>query len=90
MVSGTFLQSHAVYLANYDKNGVAGYIGGNSFLEIGLAFYKRIPIFLLNDIPQQVNYREELIALNPIVIGKDWRKLDNILKSFYQKNRKIK
>ena len=76
-------QSHAVYVANYDKNGIAGYIGGNSFLEMGLAFYRKIPIFLLNDIPQ-LNYKEELIALKPIVVGEDWDKLDNILKKFYK------
>ena len=77
-------QSHAIYVANYDKNGIAGYIGGNSFLEMGLAFYRKIPIFLLNDIPQQVSYREELIALKPIVVGKNWDKLDDILKKFYE------
>jgi hypothetical protein len=77
-------QSHAVYVANYDKNSIAGYIGGNSFLEMGLAFYRKIPIFLLNNIPQQISYREELIALKPIVVGEDWNKLDNILKKFYE------
>ena len=77
-------QSQAVYVANYDKNGIAGYIGGNSFLEMGLAFYRKIPIFLLNDIPQQVSYREELIALKPIVVGEDWNKLNDILKKFYE------
>ncbi|PIZ50986.1 hypothetical protein COY27_05005 [Candidatus Woesearchaeota archaeon CG_4_10_14_0_2_um_filter_33_13] len=73
-------QSQAVYIANFDKNGIAGYIGGNSLLEMGLAFYKKIPIFLLNNIPQQLNYKEEIIALNPIVIGKDWDKLGQVLK----------
>ena len=77
-------QSQAVYVANYDKNGIEGYIGGNFFLEMGLAFYRKIPIFLLNDIPQQVSYREELIALKPIVVGEDWNKLDVILKKNYE------
>lgn len=77
-------QSGAIYIANYEKNGIAGYIGGNSFLEMGLAFYRKILIFLLNDIPQ-VSYREEMIALQPIVVGEDWDKLDDILKKFYDK-----
>ncbi|MBU1632186.1 MAG: hypothetical protein ABH824_00600 [Nanoarchaeota archaeon] len=77
-------QSDAIYVTNYDKNGIAGYIGGNSFLEMGLAFYKGIPIFLLNDIPQEVNYKEELIALQPIVVGEDWNKLSRILQEHYQ------
>ena len=53
-------------------------------MEMGLAFYRKIPIFLLNDIPQQVSYREELIALKPIVVGEDWNRLDDILKKFYE------
>ncbi len=75
-------QSQAIYVANYNKNQIAGYIGGNSLLEMGLAFYRKIPIFLLNDIPQQISYREELIALKPIVVGESWDKIDSILKKF--------
>jgi len=75
-------KSDAIYLANYDKNNIGGYIGGNSFLEMGLAFDLELPIFLLNDIPQ-ISYREELIALQPIVIGENWQKLDQIVKSHY-------
>ncbi len=73
-------QSDAIYVANFDKNNINGYIGGSAFLEMGLAFHNKIPIFLLNEIPKNLNYREELIALQPIVIGKDWDKLDKILK----------
>ena len=76
-------KSHAIYVANYDKNGIEGYIGGNSFLEMGKAFDKGIPIFLLNYIPG-VSYREEIIAMSPIVIGEDWERLDKILKEFYK------
>jgi len=77
-------QSQAIYVANYDKNGIAGYIGGNAFLEMGVALYKNIPIFLLNGIPQQCSYREELLALQPIVVGEDWNRLDAVLKRFYE------
>ena len=64
-------QSDAIYVANFEKNGVSGYIGGNSFLEMGKAFDKGLKIFLLNQIPQ-ASYRDELIALKPIVIGENW------------------
>ncbi len=67
-------QSNAIYVANYDKNGIEGYIGGNSFLEMGKAFDREIPIFLLNNVPK-TGYREELLALQPIVIGQDWDKI---------------
>ncbi len=76
-------KSDAIYVANYDKNEIPGYIGGSSFLEMGLAFYKKIPIFLLNNIPEEVSYKEELIAMKPFVVGKDWDKLDKILGKFY-------
>ncbi len=69
-------ESDAVFVANYEKNGVYGYIGGNVFLEMGKAFDKGIPIFLLNDIPKESSYREELLALQPIVIGENWEKLE--------------
>lgn len=68
-------QSEAIYVANYEKNGIPGYIGGSCLLEMGKAFSKNIPIFLMNEIPQQVGYREEIIALQPIIIGEDWDKL---------------
>ena len=51
---------------------------------MGLAFYRKIPIFLLNDIPQQVSYREELIALKPIIVGENLDRLDDILKKMYE------
>ncbi|MBW2966391.1 hypothetical protein KY342_04780 [Candidatus Woesearchaeota archaeon] len=78
-------QSHAIYIANFDKNGIEGYIGGNSFLEMGKAFDKGIPIFLLNDIPQQ-NYTDEIIAMKPVVVGSDWAKLNKYLIEFYKSN----
>jgi nucleoside 2-deoxyribosyltransferase len=69
-------QSDAIYVANFDKNGIHGYIGGNTFLEMGKAFDKGIPIFVMNDIPEKVSYREELLAMRPIVIGLDWSALN--------------
>lgn len=80
---GKIDQSHAVYVANYDKNRIPGYIGGNSFLEMGLAAYRNIPVFLLNEVPREVSYREELIALKPIVVGENWDRLDDLLRKFY-------
>src|SRR5690348_4842751 len=32
-------KSEAILVVNMEKNGIAGYIGGNTFLEIGIAFY---------------------------------------------------
>ncbi|MDE1866039.1 MAG: hypothetical protein KGH94_05390 [Candidatus Micrarchaeota archaeon] len=72
-------RSDAIYVANYDKDGVKGYIGGSAFLEMGKAFDKGIPIFLMNDAPKNVSFREEVLAMQPIVIGENWEKLDRRL-----------
>jgi len=73
-------ESCAIYVANYDKNGILGYIGGSCFLEMGKAFDREIPILLMQELPSQSPYREELIALQPIVVGQDWSELDRIVK----------
>ncbi|KKT71502.1 MAG: hypothetical protein UX09_C0021G0005 [Candidatus Uhrbacteria bacterium GW2011_GWE2_45_35] len=70
-------KSDAIFVANFEKNGVLGYIGGNTFLEIGLAFYLRKPIYLLNELPEKIGYQEELLAMQPVVIGEDWNKILN-------------
>jgi len=80
--------SHAIYVANYDKNDIVGYIGGSVLLEMGKAFDKGIPIFLMQGIPVEVSYREELIALQPIVVGENWGELDQILCNHYTQKRK--
>ena len=68
-------QSDAIYVVNYEKNGIRGYIGGNCFLEIGKAFDKGIPIFLFDEASKESPYREEIIAMQPVVIGEDWNRL---------------
>jgi len=73
-------QSNAVYIANYEKKGIEGYIGGNVFLEMGKAFDREIPIFLMKDIPKSSAYKDELTALQPIVIGRNWNKLEELLR----------
>lgn len=73
-------ESDAIYVANYDKNGVKGYIGGNCFLEIGKAFDCGLPIFMLNDIPEML-YKDELTAMQPIIIGCDWKRINDYLVS---------
>ncbi len=73
-------KAHAIYVANFDKNGIEGYIGGNTFLEMGKAFDRGIPIFLMYPVPE-ISYRDELIALQPVIIGNNFETLDHILRS---------
>jgi len=70
--------SDAILVLNYDKNGIEGYIGANTFLEMGLAMYQKKKIFLLNKIPQ-ISYKEEILGMFPIVIN------NGDIQSFFRK-----
>ncbi len=63
-------QSDVLLVANYDKNGVANYIGPNTFLEMGMAYALGKPIYLLRDIPE-LAYSDELYGLEPTVVHDD-------------------
>lgn len=65
----------ALLILNYSHRSIENYIGGNSFIEMCIAFYLKKPIFLLNDIPEDMLYTEEIKALYPQVIYTlDWLK----------------
>ncbi len=63
-----------VLIANFDKNGIKNYIGGNSFLEIGFAHALNKKVFLFNDIPD-IGYQDEIIAMKPIILNGDLKKI---------------
>lgn len=60
--------SDAVLILNYEKNNIKGYIGGNTFLEMGYAFGLGKKVYLLNPIPQ-MDYYTEMVAIQPIVLN---------------------
>jgi nucleoside 2-deoxyribosyltransferase len=66
--------SDAVLVLNLDKNEIKNYIGGNTFLEMGFAHVLNKKIYLLNEIPE-VSYKDEIIAMQPIVLGGDLKKI---------------
>ncbi len=65
------VDSDAILVLNYEKNGVKNYIGGNTLMEMGLAFYFGKKIYLLNPIPQKISYEEEIFGMNPIIVQGD-------------------
>lgn len=67
-------EADAILVVNGDKKGVANYIGGNVFLEMGFAYTLNKKIFLLNPIPE-MNYSDELKAMNPVVLNSDFKKI---------------
>ncbi|MGB4759609.1 MAG: hypothetical protein WBP26_06165 [Candidatus Saccharimonadales bacterium] len=54
---------------NYEKHGVANYIGGNVLMEMALAFYLNKPIYILNQIPGESAFLEEIKGMQPVVLG---------------------
>jgi hypothetical protein len=56
-----------ILVTNFTKNNIPNYIGANTLLEMGLAFYLNKKIYLLNPIPE-ISYKEEILGMKPIVI----------------------
>ena len=62
--------SDAILVLNEDLPGKPRYIGGNSFLEMGFAHILKIPIYLMQDVPESP-YRSEMLAMDPVVLDGD-------------------
>lgn len=67
-------RSDAILVANYDKNNIKGYIGGNTLMEMGLAFFLKKKIYLLNQVPE-LSYKEEILGMKPTVINGNLSKI---------------
>lgn len=65
----------AVIIANHDKRGIIGYIGGNTLIEMGLAFYLNKPIYILNPISDELSYKQEIYGMNPVLLDGDLDKI---------------
>lgn len=67
-------QGDAVLIANYEKKGIPGYIGGNTFLEMGFAHVLNKPLYVLHPLPD-VSYADEMHAMQPVILEGDIKKL---------------
>lgn len=65
----------AVLVLNFDKNGIANYIGGNTLMEIGFAHVLNQKIFLLNPVPDMAYCKTEIEAVKPIILNGDLTKI---------------
>jgi hypothetical protein len=61
-------ESDAVLVANIERKGIAGYVGGNSFLEMSFAHVLNKPLYLLNPIPE-MSYVDEMKAMRPVILN---------------------
>ncbi len=62
------LKSDCILVANYEKKEISGYVGGNTFLEMGFAFVTGKPIFMLNPIPD-MSYTSEMEGMQPVILN---------------------
>lgn len=60
--------SEAVVVVNPEKRGVTGYIGGNTLMEMALAFHLGKLIYLTHDVPD-ISYREEILGMLPKMVA---------------------
>ena len=65
----------AILVCNFDKHGIRNYIGGNVFLEIGFAHVNDKKVFLLNPMPNDIGYADEIKAMVDVVINGDLNRI---------------
>lgn len=59
----------AILVTNHEKRGIEGYIGGNTLIEIGVAFYLKKPIYILNPVSSELSYKQEIYGMKPILLN---------------------
>lgn len=67
--------SDAILVLNYDRKGIANYIGGNTLMEIGFAHVLNKKIYLLNPIPEIEFYNTEIEATKPVILNGELEKI---------------
>lgn len=55
-----------ILVVNDEKHGQPNYIGANVLMEMSLAWYQNKPIYLMNDVPKNSPFEEEIKGLRPI------------------------
>ncbi len=85
--------SEAVLIFNEEKNGVPGYIGGNTLMEMAFAYAQGIEIFMWRSAPD-LSYKDEVMAMEPIILDGDITAIDtyftSLPKTFVSSNSPIK
>lgn len=72
---GKIKSSDAILVLNYEKDEKKNYIGGNTFIEMAIAFEHNKKIFLLNSTPKESSYAEEIESMKPVIINNDLKKV---------------
>lgn len=63
--------SDAVLAVNVKKNDIDGYIGGNTFLELGFGYALNKKLYILNPYSKEISYYDEVDAMQPVILNGD-------------------
>lgn len=69
------IKGDAILIVNEEKNGVKGYIGGNTLMEMVIAYHYKKPIFVLNQIIPNFPFEEEIKGMGAVFINQDLSKV---------------
>ena len=58
-----------ILVVNHEKKGISGYVGGNTLIEIGVAFYLKKKIFILNPVSSELSYKQEIMGMRPVMLN---------------------
>ena len=58
-----------ILVINEEKRCIRGYVGGNTLIEIGVAFYLKKPIFILNQVSSELSYKQEIYGMKPVLLN---------------------
>lgn len=65
----------AILVINHEKRGIQGYIGGNTLIEIGVAFYLKKKIYIQNSVSSELSYKQEIMGMKPVMLDGDVSKV---------------
>lgn len=60
--------SDSILVVNEEKRGVKGYVGGNTLIEIGVAFYLKKGIYIVNNVSSELSYKQEILGMKPTIL----------------------
>ncbi len=69
------VESDAILVLNYERKGIKGYIGGNTFLECGFAHVLGKKIYFLFEVPEIDFFWSELKSMNLLILDGDLAKI---------------
>lgn len=64
-----------ILVINHEKRGIQGYVGGNTLIEIGVAFYLKKKIYIQNPVSSELSYKQEIMGMKPKMLNGDLSKI---------------